>query len=192
MMAVIGPGCAIGGAVAYDWFWGVDYHLRAGEESLERRNYAKAEAHVALALESRPNSPDAHLLAAQIARRAVLPVLPGATEGLGHSLTIAGTNRVGSYEKAQEHLNAYQKLGGIPEIFDLEQHLLRAQSGAIGQEEAKLHHLIAEDSSETLVILEALIKGYLRAYRLPEAGVCLNQWLERKHDIQALLWRGWV
>jgi tetratricopeptide (TPR) repeat protein len=192
MVVVIGFCSAMGGFVAYDWLWGVDYHLRAGKESLKRRSYVQAEAHVALALESRPNSPEAHLLAAQIARRAVLPVLPGATEGLGHSLTVSSRNRVGSYEKAQEHLSAYKKLGGIPEMFDLEQRLIRVQSGALGQEEADLHFLIAGDSPESLVILEALIKGYLRAYRLPEAGVCLNQWLERTPDIQALLWRGWV
>src|SRR5262245_31601651 len=115
MMVLIGLGCAIGGGIVYDWLWGVDYHLRAGAESLARRNYAQAEAHVALALESRPTDPEAHLLAAQIARRAVLPILPGATEGLGHSLTVSNTNRVGSYEKAQEHLSAYKKLGGRPE-----------------------------------------------------------------------------
>src|SRR5689334_21379452 len=104
MIAVIGLGFGIGGMVAYDWLWGADYHLRAGEEALEHRNYSKAEAHIALALESRPNNPEAHLLAARIARRAVLPVLPGATEGLGHSLTVSSASRVGSYEKAQEHL----------------------------------------------------------------------------------------
>ena len=57
VMVVIGLGFAIGGIVGYDWLWGADYHLRAGEEALERRNYAQTEAHAALALESRPNSP---------------------------------------------------------------------------------------------------------------------------------------
>jgi Tfp pilus assembly protein PilF len=159
---------------------------------LERRNYAQAEAHVALALESRPNNSEAHLLAARIARRAILPVLPGSTEGLGHSLTVSSATRVGSYEKAQEHLSAYKKLGGIPEMFELEQRLLRAQSGGLAQEEADLQILVPEDSPETISILEALIKGYLRAYRLPEARACLDQWLAHKEDIQALLWRGWV
>src|SRR5262249_5372497 len=129
MMVVIGLGFGIGGMVAYDWLWGADYHLRAGEEALERRNYAKAEAHVALALESRPDNAEAHLLAARVARRAILPVLPGATEGLGHSLTVSSASRVGSYEKAQEHLETYKKLGGIPERFDLEQRLLHVQRG---------------------------------------------------------------
>src|SRR5262249_37316884 len=162
-------------------------HLRAGEEALERRNYAKAEAHVALALESRPDNAEAHLLAARVARRAILPVLPGATEGLGHSLTVSSASRVGSYEKAQEHLETYKKLGGIPERFDLEQRLLHVQRGGLAQEETDLLSLIAEDSPETVPILEALIKGYLRAYRLPEAGTCLNRWLEHKEDVQALL-----
>ena len=192
VMVIIGLGFAIGGMVAYDWLWGADYHLRAGEEALERRNYAQAEAHAALALESRPHNPEAHLLAARVARRAILPVLPGATEGLGHSLTVVSASRVGSYERAQEHLNDYKKLGGIPELFDLEQRLLRAQSGALAEEETDLQILIAEDSPETASILEALIKGYLRSYRLPEAGTCLDLWLENKEDVQALLWRGWV
>jgi tetratricopeptide (TPR) repeat protein len=194
LLALIGLGFSVVSYVAYNWIWGADYHFRAAQEALDRGDFAQADAHAALLLESRPNSAEAHLLAARIARRAILPVLPGAREGLGHSLTLSNARTVGSYDKAEQHLTKYKKLGGITELFDLEHRLLKAQSGGLAQVEGELKTWLAKDndSQESVLILEALIKGYLQTYRLGDALDCLNQWLDRKEDVQALVWRGWV
>jgi Tfp pilus assembly protein PilF len=192
LLALISVGFGVGGYVAYDWVWGADFHLRAAEEALDRGDFAQAEAHVTLVLDSRPNNPEAHLLAARIARRAIQPILPRAGETVGYSLALSGARTVGSYDKAEQHLTKYKKLGGVPELYILEQDLLKAQSGALSPVEDDLKAWIAKDPPETVLILEALIKGYLLAYRLPEALACLDQWLDRREDIQALIWRGWV
>jgi Tfp pilus assembly protein PilF len=192
LLLLIALGFGLGGYVAYDWIWGADFHLRAAEEALDRGDFGQAEAHIKLVLESRPNNPEAHLLAARIARRAILPVLPRAGEALGFSLATSTGRSVGSYDKAQQHLTKFKKLGGVAELFNLEQDLLKAQSGGLPQVEADLKALVAQDPPETELILEALVKGYLQAYRLHEALACLDQWLERNDDVQALIWRGWV
>jgi predicted Zn-dependent protease len=41
---------------------------------------------------------------------------------------------------------------------------------------------VEQDHPDTPLILEALAHGYLQHYRLPEARVCLNLWLERQPD----------
>jgi Tfp pilus assembly protein PilF len=192
LLLLIGLGFGVAGYVLYDWIWGADLHLRAGEEALERGDFAQADAHVRLLLESRPNYPEAHLLAARIARRAILPVLPGAGEGMGHSLTLTSARTVGSYDQAEQHLSQYKKLGGIAELYDLEQGLLKAQSGGLLQVEPDLKDWLAKDPEHSVLILEALIKGYLQAYRLGDALTCLNQWLEQNENVQALIWRAWV
>lgn len=188
----------------YNWLWGSDYHYRAAEAALARRDFAQAEAHLALCLEANPKNADAHLLAARTARRGMRAILPGGIEGMSHTLK-AGTTRSGGSldqsDKIEQHLKQYQKLGGVADLAQLERLLLRAQVGdldapAVQNSPASVNSVLVswtqENHPETTLILEALITGYLAAYRMSEALGALNQWLEREDDLQARLWRGWI
>src|SRR5690349_7026049 len=95
---------------AYDWLWGSETHVRAAREALDRRDFVAADTHLRAYLEAHPKSAEAHLLAAQTARRAITPVLP-TEDGLEQSPAAWAANSVGSYEAAEKHLAAYHKLG---------------------------------------------------------------------------------
>jgi tetratricopeptide (TPR) repeat protein len=188
LLALILAGFGLGCYTVYDWVWGRESHLRAAKQALERRDFAGAAEHLEVYLEARPRSAEAHLLAARTARRALVPILP-----VGDGLPPPwGGNAVGSFDKAEKHLAAYRKLGGVPELARFERHLLRAQCGDLAAVEADLLAWVQQGHPDALLILEALAKAYLIAYRLLEAQQCLSQWLERQEDAQPLLWRGWV
>jgi tetratricopeptide (TPR) repeat protein len=146
-----------------------EYHYQAAHRALERRDYALALEHVTACLESRPDSFEAHFLAARRARLAL------------------------DYREADRHLREFRRLGGVKEMFDLERQLARAQRGDLARVAGPLLLFAQRDHPESLQILEALSRGHLQEFRLEEALRCLGLWLERRpDDVQALLWRGKV
>jgi tetratricopeptide (TPR) repeat protein len=156
-------------SVASPFLW-ANIQLRAARHSLERRAYAKAQAHLAHYLRIWPNSPSAHLLAARCAR------------GLGN------------FDEAQRLLSACRWLETEPEDLILEGRLLDAQRGTLGALEADaLLRRVAASDPETPHILEALVLGYLYTNRLGEAMECVERWLAyTPGDSQALYLRGLV
>jgi predicted Zn-dependent protease len=195
-------GFGLGGYFVYDWVRGTAYHRRAAERAMEQRDFVAAEKHIDWSLDARPNNPEVQFLAARIKRRAIFPILPGGADGPGACLT-AGTVRYdGSYAAALVHLDKYALLGGLTELLNLEQNLLRAQDGELnmmvqsGDDPASVEQVllswIKDDHPDTPLILEALSKAYLESYRLADALQCLNIWLKRQEDNQALLWRAWI
>ncbi len=193
---------ALGGYFLYDWFWGTGYHLRAAEQAMEQRHFVEAKAHIGFCLDARPNKPEVQYLAARIKRRSSFPVLPGGVDGPGACLTTGSVRYDGSYDDSEQHLARYAELGGLTELLNLEQNLLRAQFGDLSMlvqsgddpttVEQVLQSWIKDNHPDTPLILEALIKGYLQSYRLAEALKYLNIWLKRQEDVQALLWHAWI
>jgi tetratricopeptide (TPR) repeat protein len=150
-------------------YLGADDHYRLAQDALQRRDYARARAHLALALEARPTSAELALLLARIERRA------------------------GNCEEARQQLNRCQELQGPTEAIELEGLLLRVQQGEVGGPEYALWERLERDDPDTELILEALAQGYMKAYRAREALTCLMRLLDRQPEhAQAQFWRGQV
>jgi predicted Zn-dependent protease len=161
---LIGPGIYIAG-----WGLWAEYHFAAAQRAVERRAFAQAQQHFAAYLDVRPRSAEGHFLAGRTARRA------------------------GAADAATTHLDQAQELGWVPQAIDLERALLLAQRGDLARVERNLLIAIHHNHADTLLILEALVQGYLRTYRLSDALQYLDLWLEREpNNVQAHLWRGQV
>jgi predicted Zn-dependent protease len=162
---------ALIGGVA--WFVAIqiaaERHYQAAQDAFRRRDFTTAQEHLARCLAVRRDSADVHFLAARTARRA------------------------GLYDEAHRHLAEYNRLGGVPEAVELEQVLSRVQRGDLESFEGYLLSCVQHGHPDAALLLEALIKGYIRTYRMYQASHCLNQLLELEPDnAQALIWRGEV
>jgi thioredoxin-like negative regulator of GroEL len=157
-------GIAAAGASAV-FFWSL-YHLHAAGRALEHYDFDAAQHHLELCLTVRPRSPRLHLQAAQTARRR------------------------DAYEEAERHLDQATRLGGTTEATLLERSLLSAQQGELEGQEITLRARASEDDAESLLVLEALAKGYASRFWYAQTLVSLNMLLERQpaHP-QALLMR---
>jgi tetratricopeptide (TPR) repeat protein len=155
------------------WAW---YQLREADRLVERQQFPQAYAHYARGLRAYAWwrwSAAAHFRAARAARRARL------------------------YPEAEQHLAACKKLQGgdadtsLP--LALENLLLRAQMGEVGEVEEVLWERVKRETPETPLILEALARGYVRMLRLGTAMRCVEMLLERQPDnVEALVMRGWI
>jgi tetratricopeptide (TPR) repeat protein len=146
-----------------------EYQYRQAKRALERRDLMEAQTRLTSCLQAWPNSAELHLLAARTARRTT------------------------AYEDAQRHLNQARRLGGVPEAVELERVLLQAQRGEVDRVQASLLDLVRKDHPDTVLILEALARGSIKSYRLPQALSLLEDWLTREPDnVQALIWLGEV
>jgi tetratricopeptide (TPR) repeat protein len=145
------------------------YHFRKAEPAMARGDFDQARAHLALCLEVWPNSGETHFLAARAARRD------------------------GAYDETRNHLHRAKELGWVPEALDLEWALLKAQTGDTAEVQGMLLAWVDDGHPESVLILEALVKGYLQTYNLVAATDCLDMWLDREPDNpQAHMWRGEV
>jgi tetratricopeptide (TPR) repeat protein len=149
-----------------------EYHYQKAEQALERSVFADRDANLSTArqhldacLAVRGDSADTHLLAARAARRAQ------------------------AYDDAEMHLQRCKQLGGVPQAIDLEWALLHAQRGEMKSgEEQVLEEDVARDHPDSVLILEALARGYAKTYRLTEAVRCLTHRLEiQPENAQVLL-----
>jgi tetratricopeptide (TPR) repeat protein len=154
-------------AAAHLW---AGHHWRAARRALDRYRLAEAQEHLTHCLQIWPSSFETHLLAAQTARR------------------------LGDYEAADQHLARCQEIRGAlaPEV-ELEQVLIRAQRGGMDSVTPYLRSLVEEDHPATPLILEALIRGYMRAFRYGDAYALVSLWQDRwPDDIEANIFGGFV
>src|SRR5262249_31437995 len=135
-----------------------EYHYRAAKKSLARYRLREARAHLACCLKVWPRSGLTHLLAARVDRQ------------------------LGEFRSAEEHLTVAQRHLNQADDLNLESILLRAQSGQMDTWAKYLRRLVEEDHPATPLILGAMANGYMRAYRLGDAGFLLHLWLEREPD----------
>jgi tetratricopeptide (TPR) repeat protein len=154
-------GAAAGGAFLWD-----DYHLRAARQGLGRCAFDEAQGHLDRCLSVRLPCPAVRLLAAQVARRR------------------------DSYDEAEEHLAACERLGGLTEATGRERLLLTAQQGDLDDMERLLEVPPGAANPDAVPVLEVLAKGDLNRFWHRDALPWLNALLEREpRHPQALLLR---
>ena len=158
------------------------------QTALDRHDFERADTDLRRYLASYPHDAEAHLLAAQLARRALVPVLPSEADPEPE----VEKNQIGSRMRAEEHINLFRKHGGEVERARLERYLLRAQVGELEAVEGDLMALVRQDIPESARILEALAAGNLVRYRLAEARYCLDEWVKRQPQPPAFVWRGFI
>jgi predicted Zn-dependent protease len=148
------------------WF---TYQLHATRDEMERYHHHKASLHLLRCLQMRPDDPDVLILAARSARR------------------------MGGLDDAEQFLDRYQQQRGTDDSLVLERMLLRAEQGAIEDVREFFRTRVEEEHPDSPLIFEAITRGFLRLYRLDDAGAVLRQWLERQPDnTQALVFQGRV
>src|SRR5262249_6059494 len=142
--------------------------FREAERALQANDLVGARASLLACLEIRPNNPEVLYLLARTARRA------------------------GDYQAASAYLQQCRECGGIPEAIELENGLAAFQRGHLSIPlERLLWAYVQKGHPDGVPILEAMSKGYLQTFRLPQALESLNTWLERRpEDMQGLLLRG--
>jgi tetratricopeptide (TPR) repeat protein len=142
------------------------YQLRLGRQALEAGDLKQAQARLRLCLNVYKRYPDVHFLLARAARR------------------------TGEYAEMERHLRACERNGGLPEAVALERVLADAQRGRLKEADKYLRVCLDQDYPESPAILDALARGYLLTYRVPQAMLCLNRLLQLQPDnAQALLLR---
>jgi tetratricopeptide (TPR) repeat protein len=155
--------------VVFSYHAWAEYHRWQAETAVKRREFDRALANLELCLEVWPRSAETHFLAARAARRA------------------------GAYDQAEHHLAVCKRLGWVPEEVALERALVLAQRDDPAGLEEYLLTCVHKDHPDSVIILEALAKGYIRTYQMRRASDCLDLWLQREPDnVQALAWRGEV
>jgi tetratricopeptide (TPR) repeat protein len=157
--------------------WQLGWHLwamaefRAARQALERRDFAQARAHLSGCLRVWPEEGETLLLAAQAARRG------------------------GALEEADSLLRQHQRLHGVSEAAAVERQLLQLQSGDMTGADSYLALCDASPETEqTALVLEALIRGGLRARDHVHAMRGVERWLRRSptgpDHLRGLVWRG--
>jgi tetratricopeptide (TPR) repeat protein len=145
-------------------------HLRAARADAAGHRLADARRHLESCLRVWHGRADVWLLAGQVARR---------TE---------------DYEVAERcYAEALRLSGGAPaDDLRLEQVLLQAQLDPDAKA-GYLRGLVEDGHPQTVLILEALARGYLKKNRYAHAGLVLQVWLEKAPDDPAALYfRGTV
>jgi predicted Zn-dependent protease len=161
VLAALVVGGVIGSRYVSAW-----RHRRAAQLAAERGDFERAWHEMASPLEVWPADAQTHFLAARYARRA---------------------NRISA---AAEHLRICQDFEGVTRENSLESSLLRAQQGGLNDVESALHARVMKHDPDSVMILEALAKGYILVYRLNDAMIALGQLLELAPDHgQALFMR---
>ena len=134
------------------------YHLRAARLALQRYHNLDAIRHLQICLKTWPTDADVLFLAARTSRRA------------------------GNYAEAEIALDKYQAQRGCDEVAALERILLRADNGDVDPVAGFCKHWIEQGHPESPFIFEAMVRGYLHAYRLPEARRLLQRWRQSQPD----------
>jgi predicted Zn-dependent protease len=134
------------------------YHLRAARLELRRYHNRQAVLHLQACLRAWPADPEVLLLAARSARRA------------------------GAYDEARALLDKAQRVRGLDDALVLERTLLAAERDCDEAVVTRCWRDVEQGHPEAPLLLEALARGYLRQFRLREARMCLDRWLEAQPD----------
>jgi Tfp pilus assembly protein PilF len=143
---------------------GTALHWRQAREALQRQDFVCAREHLQHCLDSCPAHAETHFLLARAWRRGDDP------------------------DSAETHFKIAEALGWSAEDIALERLLARAQIGNLGEIEPSLLERLEENPLEEELIFEALIKGYLVMYRLPQAAHLATRWLKQQPD----RWQPWL
>jgi tetratricopeptide (TPR) repeat protein len=134
------------------------YHFRAARLALNCSHHREAIEHLRICLKTWPADAEVLYLAARISRR------------------------ISNAVEAEIALNKYEALRGCDDAAALERTLLRAESGDVDRTIALCKRWIEQRHPDAPFIFEAMIRGYLHAYRLPEARLLVQRWREAQPD----------
>ena len=129
------------------------HHARAARSELKNYHNPQALRHLKECMLQWPNDPDLLILAARAERRA------------------------SHYAEAERLLDQYQKARGVDKRYSLEELLLSAERG-VDRVADQCWRYVEQGDDDTVLILEALIRGYVRQYQLGGARKCLDRWLQ--------------
>jgi tetratricopeptide (TPR) repeat protein len=144
------------------------YQWQQARRALESGDFVLAKSHLDRCLEAWPANAEAHFLQARTCRRA------------------------GDVDGWQRHLHLAERLQWDKADVDLERLLMRVQSGDVwGAEDTLIGYLNSSHPDEVL-ILEALVKGYLEIYSFSDALEWADVWIKRhpEDDWLPRLYRG--
>jgi tetratricopeptide (TPR) repeat protein len=163
LLALLGLGLVMASTYAL-----AEYHLRRAHKALQYPRYAQALAELRRALFYRPGSARLHLLAARTARQA------------------------GQIQDALDHLEKCRELQkGASEEQQLEEYLVRVQTGEVDQVLPFLQPYLAQEGPYAPLVLEALTRAFMADHRTDLAWGCLGRWLLlQPNNAEALFWRG--
>jgi tetratricopeptide (TPR) repeat protein len=162
LLALIG----LGGWLSYLQLLALS-HLRQARQAVALGHNRQARLYLDLCLGVWPKDPEVLLLAARTAWRSQV------------------------FDRAAYYLDNYFKVRGEDEALTLERVLVRAAQGDMDRVAPFCQTLVEQGHPATPLLLEALVQGYLRHFRLREAAFCLEKWLERQPDSPlALYYRG--
>jgi tetratricopeptide (TPR) repeat protein len=133
-------------------------HLSAARSALKKYHNLEAIRHLQVCLKTWPTDAEVLFLAARTARRA------------------------GAYGEAEQALEKYEDQRGSDEAVAVERILLRAENGELDQVGGFCRHWIEHGHPDATFIFEASVRGYLQAYRLSDARLCLQRWREEEPD----------
>jgi tetratricopeptide (TPR) repeat protein len=146
-----------------------DSLLGSAQKAIAKRDFLRAYDDLKAYLELQPSNAEIQFLAGRTARRCR------------------------AYAASLEHLERAEKLGWGRGGIILERTLLHAQKGELQSIEGNLQKLVDGEHPESVLILEALIEGYLQTHQLEGAFPALDRLLKREpNHAQGLLWRGWA
>jgi tetratricopeptide (TPR) repeat protein len=129
---------------------------RQAEQAIAQGDLESAFVHLEICLRIWPDSSEAHLLMARTCRR------------------------MNDLARADDHLRRADRLGEPSEELELEHLMLQVQSGELDPGVEILRQRIRERHYAQALMLEALVKGHIRAHFLPEAHFWASLWV--KHD----------
>ncbi len=131
--------------------WG---DLKEGRAALQRDDPAEARRHLERCLTEWPQSGEANLLAAQAARRC------------------------GDLDAAQKYLKRADRFGRAAADIEVEQALVRAQSGYLGEVEPAFVKWIVDGHPQANEMIALLVPVYLADFRIVEVGKLTAKWVE--------------
>jgi tetratricopeptide (TPR) repeat protein len=129
------------------------YHAHAARTELKNYHNPQALQHLKECRKVWPEDPDLLLLAARAERRAL------------------------HYTEAERLLDEYRKARGLNKAYSFEQLLLAAERN-VDRVAERCRRSLEQDDEDSVLILEALTRGYFRQYQPGAARWCLDRWLE--------------
>jgi tetratricopeptide (TPR) repeat protein len=130
-------------------------HWQKAQQALVIRDFPQAAADLLLCLQNWPYNAEAHFLLAQTSRRA------------------------GHFSQWKVHLDRAEILRWPKKQIDLERQLRHVQVGDLWDVEATLISLLNKQPDEEVIILEALVLGYLENDRLIDVIAFTTTWSNR-------------
>lgn len=107
-------------------------------------------------------------------------------------LTGVAYRRLGELDAAVKHLEKAEALGHSFEEIILQRYMARFQAGDIKGTENYLKQILIEGTDDDTAeqVYECIARGFLSEFRIHDARVCLDHWIEWKPDaMQPRIWR---